>query len=240
MVRSMMSYSSFPISFWGYALQTAIYILNLVSSKSVPKTPLGLWNGRKPNLHDIRIWGCPAHVLKGKTDKITNTIFLEDKYIEEHKSTSKILLEEMLEHGSNNSVPDFRIESNSYDLKPPTEPMVADEASEQVMPTGPYRQIEPGIVENEAPIVVSPHIPSNGDNEDVVPNQGQDQIVGREKGPLVKLDNQAPSTITHSGRVVRLPSRYLLYEESYQTISTEQEEDLTSFKEAMEDVNFES
>ena len=47
-----------------------MYVLNLVPSKSVPKTPLELWNGCKPSLHHIRIWGCPAHVLKGKTGKL--------------------------------------------------------------------------------------------------------------------------------------------------------------------------
>ncbi|KAL2518226.1 Uncharacterized protein Adt_14473 [Abeliophyllum distichum] len=66
----MMSFSTLPISFWRYALETTVYILNLVPSKSVPKTPLELWNGRKPNMHHIRIWGCPAHVLKGKTEKL--------------------------------------------------------------------------------------------------------------------------------------------------------------------------
>ena len=45
MVRSMMSYSTLPISFWGYALNIAMYLLNLVPSKSVPKTPVDLWNG---------------------------------------------------------------------------------------------------------------------------------------------------------------------------------------------------
>ena len=70
MVRSMMSYSSLPISFWGYALQTAVYILNVVPSKSIQKTPLELWNGHKPSLRHFRIWGCPAHVLKGKTGKL--------------------------------------------------------------------------------------------------------------------------------------------------------------------------
>ncbi|RVW76960.1 Retrovirus-related Pol polyprotein from transposon TNT 1-94 [Vitis vinifera] len=70
MMRSMMSYSSLPTSFWGYALQTAVYILNIVPSKSIPNTPLELWNGRKPSLRHIRIWGCPAHVLKGKTGKL--------------------------------------------------------------------------------------------------------------------------------------------------------------------------
>ena len=60
MVRSMMSYSSVPISLWGEALKTAMYILNRVPSKAVPKTPFELWTGRKPSLRHIHIWGCPA------------------------------------------------------------------------------------------------------------------------------------------------------------------------------------
>ena len=42
MVRSMMSYSSVPISLWGEALKTAMYILNRVPSKAVPKTSFEL------------------------------------------------------------------------------------------------------------------------------------------------------------------------------------------------------
>ena len=60
MVRSMMSYSSVPISLWGEALKTAMYILNRVPGKAVPKTPFELWTGRKPILRHIHIWGCPA------------------------------------------------------------------------------------------------------------------------------------------------------------------------------------
>ena len=70
MVRSMMSYSTLPISFWGYALNTAMYLLNLVPSKSIPNTPVELWNGRKPSMRHLHIWGCPAHVLKGKSDEL--------------------------------------------------------------------------------------------------------------------------------------------------------------------------
>ena len=50
MIRSMMSFSGLPIFFWGYALDTAMYILNHVPSKSVPMTPRELWYGRKPSL----------------------------------------------------------------------------------------------------------------------------------------------------------------------------------------------
>ena len=70
MVKSMMSYFSLPIPFWGYSLQTSVYILNVVPSKSIQKTPLELWNGHKPSLRHFCIWGCPAHVLKGKTEKL--------------------------------------------------------------------------------------------------------------------------------------------------------------------------
>ena len=55
-----MSYSSVPISLWGEALKTVMYILNRVPSKAVPKTPFELWTGRKPSLRHIHIWGCPA------------------------------------------------------------------------------------------------------------------------------------------------------------------------------------
>ena len=70
MVRLMMSYFSLPISFWGYSLQIAVYILNVVPSKSIQKTPLELWNGHKPSLRHFCIWGCLAQVLKGKTGKL--------------------------------------------------------------------------------------------------------------------------------------------------------------------------
>ena len=45
-------------------------ILNLVPSKSVPNTLKELWSGCKPSMKYLHIWGCPAHVLKGKLDKL--------------------------------------------------------------------------------------------------------------------------------------------------------------------------
>lgn len=46
MVRSMLSNCSLPISLWIYALKTAMYLLNRVPSKAVPKTPFELWTGK--------------------------------------------------------------------------------------------------------------------------------------------------------------------------------------------------
>jgi hypothetical protein len=60
MVRSMLSYSTLPISLWMKALKTTVHIFNRVSSKSVAKTPYELWTGRKLTLNYLHIWGCPT------------------------------------------------------------------------------------------------------------------------------------------------------------------------------------
>ena len=60
MVRSMISHSSLPVSLWGEALKTAVYILNRVPSKVVAKTPYELWTGKKPSIRHFHVWGCPA------------------------------------------------------------------------------------------------------------------------------------------------------------------------------------
>ena len=70
MVRSMMSFATLPVSFWGLALETAYYILDRVSSKSVNKTPYEIWIGRTPRLSHLRVWGCPAYVKRLITDKL--------------------------------------------------------------------------------------------------------------------------------------------------------------------------
>ena len=70
MVRSMMSYTDLPISLWGFALQTACYVLNLVPSKSVSNTPCEIWHGKAPSLKHVKIWGCPTFIKKLKSDKL--------------------------------------------------------------------------------------------------------------------------------------------------------------------------
>ena len=62
MVRSMLSYSTLTISFWGYALNTVMYLLNLKPLKSIPKTPIELWIGGKPSMRHLHIWDCPTRV----------------------------------------------------------------------------------------------------------------------------------------------------------------------------------
>ena len=72
----MMSRTELPISFWGYALNSAILILNKVPSKSVGQTPYEIWTGKKSGFSFLKIWGYWAYVkclegtkLEPKSDK---------------------------------------------------------------------------------------------------------------------------------------------------------------------------
>ena len=57
MVRSMLNSSKLP-----EALKTAVYILNRVPTKVVPKTPFKLFKGWKLSLRHVHVWGCPCKV----------------------------------------------------------------------------------------------------------------------------------------------------------------------------------
>src|SRR3954468_18008392 len=70
MVRSMMSLTDLPLSFWGYALETAAFTLNRTPSKSVETTPYELWFGKKPKLSFLKVWGCDAYVKKLQPEKL--------------------------------------------------------------------------------------------------------------------------------------------------------------------------
>ena len=70
MVRSMMSLTDLPLSFWGYALETAAFTLNRAQSKFIETTPYELWFGKKTKLSFLTVWGCDAYVKKLQPDKL--------------------------------------------------------------------------------------------------------------------------------------------------------------------------
>ncbi|GJT38306.1 retrotransposon protein, putative, ty1-copia subclass [Tanacetum coccineum] len=55
MVRSMMSQTTLPKSFWDYALETAARILNMVPTKKVDKIPYEVWHGQAPKLSYLKV-----------------------------------------------------------------------------------------------------------------------------------------------------------------------------------------
>ena len=72
MVRSMISRTYLPISFRGYALVTAAFLLNRITSKEVEKRPYELWTGKLPGFSFLKIWGCEAYVKRQASDKLVS------------------------------------------------------------------------------------------------------------------------------------------------------------------------
>ena len=71
--RSMLHASNIHIKFWGEAVNSAIYILNMTGTRTLEGiTPSEAWYGTKPSIAHIRVFGSDAyyHVLKETRHKL--------------------------------------------------------------------------------------------------------------------------------------------------------------------------
>jgi len=84
LARTMLSESSLPKYFWVDAVSTSCYVMNKVLIRLIlKKTPYELFNGRKPNISHLKVFGCSCFVLNngkenlGKFDeKVDHDIFI--------------------------------------------------------------------------------------------------------------------------------------------------------------------
>ncbi|KAK8997996.1 hypothetical protein V6N11_012530 [Hibiscus sabdariffa] len=91
MVRSMMSHTDLPTSFWGYALETVVFTLNRVPSKSVQKTPHEMWTGKRPETKGY-------YFFNSKENKVfvaRTGVFLEKEFLSNNGNGRNIELEEV-------------------------------------------------------------------------------------------------------------------------------------------------
>ncbi|KAL0462876.1 UNVERIFIED_CONTAM: Retrovirus-related Pol polyprotein from transposon TNT 1-94 [Sesamum latifolium] len=77
MVRSMMSFTELPPSFWGHALETAVKLLNISPSKLIPQTPYEIWHDKPASYKYLRVWGSPAYVKRLVGDKLDSRSSLQ-------------------------------------------------------------------------------------------------------------------------------------------------------------------
>ncbi|GKE06645.1 retrotransposon protein, putative, ty1-copia subclass [Tanacetum coccineum] len=66
----MMNLITLPKSFWGYALESAACMLNMVPTKKVERMPYEIWHRKAPKLSYLRVWGCEALVKRDAPDKL--------------------------------------------------------------------------------------------------------------------------------------------------------------------------
>ncbi|KAA0061924.1 gag/pol protein [Cucumis melo var. makuwa] len=116
MVRSMMSFAQLPDSFWGYALETTVYILITFPLKVFQKHLMSYGKGVKKvyvtlEFEDVRhtCWyktlknwniSSKVHTCWYKVFVSTNDSFLEEDHIRDHQPCSKLVLNEISKSAS--------------------------------------------------------------------------------------------------------------------------------------------
>ncbi|GKD02187.1 retrotransposon protein, putative, ty1-copia subclass, partial [Tanacetum coccineum] len=93
MVRSMMNSTTLPKSFWGYALESATRILNMIPTKKVDKTPYEVWHRKVPKLYPKETIGYYFYYpIENKIFVARNAEFFKNSLIEHEASRSTQLL----------------------------------------------------------------------------------------------------------------------------------------------------
>ncbi|CAJ2637099.1 unnamed protein product [Trifolium pratense] len=73
MARCMVKHKGLPKSFWGEAVNTAVYVLNRCPTKKLKdKVPEEIWTGKKPSVSHFKVFGalCHKHVPEAKRNKL--------------------------------------------------------------------------------------------------------------------------------------------------------------------------
>jgi hypothetical protein len=89
--RSMLFDASLPTTYWGEAILTACYLQNRLSTKGTEthKTPYELWNGSKPDLSHLRVFGSIAYVHIPKEKRTKWDTHAEEGVLVGYSETSK-------------------------------------------------------------------------------------------------------------------------------------------------------
>jgi hypothetical protein len=66
-----MSTTDLLLSFWGHDLETTVFTLNRVPTKSVERTPYEIWTRKCLRFSFLKVWGCEAYVKCLMSDKLT-------------------------------------------------------------------------------------------------------------------------------------------------------------------------
>jgi len=62
-VTAIMHEANMPASFWNHAVAAYVYVWNRLPTAPLPKTtPYEEWYKKKPDMSNLRVWGCAAYV----------------------------------------------------------------------------------------------------------------------------------------------------------------------------------
>ncbi|GJY53661.1 retrovirus-related pol polyprotein from transposon TNT 1-94 [Tanacetum coccineum] len=163
MVRSMMNLTTLPKSFWGYALETAACILNMVLTKMVDSTPYEIWHGKSPKLSYLSFMVQEASRSHGLlemsgSDKGLELIQKEDTQPSENTSEGHTEIAPTEVESQNVGVPIRRSELGDLNEPPNYKAVLADPESDKWLEA--MNTEKQSIKDNQVWYLVD--LPSNG------------------------------------------------------------------------------
>ncbi|CAB0014075.1 unnamed protein product, partial [Nesidiocoris tenuis] len=83
MARCMIDDAQLDREFWGEAVQTAMYTINRIPTRTLSKgeTPASIWYNRKIDVSNMRVFGCKAHSHIPKEDRSSKLDFRSKQLI---------------------------------------------------------------------------------------------------------------------------------------------------------------
>ena len=72
MAQSILHEKKLPKNFWAEAVYTGVYLINRCPTKVVwNQTPIEAWNGRKPSVNHLKVFGCVCYAqIPKKKEKV--------------------------------------------------------------------------------------------------------------------------------------------------------------------------
>jgi hypothetical protein len=69
MAQSMIRQAALPKSHWALVMAAAVHVRNRVHSGGAGGVPFTMATGRRADLSSMRVFGCPAYVQVGKSQR---------------------------------------------------------------------------------------------------------------------------------------------------------------------------
>lgn len=203
--RSMLAAAGLPKSLWGEAVHTACYLKNLTPDTE-GTTPRERWDGKKPSLGHLRVFGCIAypHIPQEKRDKLDSTA--SKGVLVGYAQTTK---QYRIYNPAENTVrlsSSVRFDENKKggDVCDGETYKVQQEAEEQVfeLQESPEHPLSPANDDDTlSTIEVRPRPSGNIDSEEEEETRPSSQGTTEE-------DEVPHQRVTRHGRKIRLPTRY--------------------------------
>jgi hypothetical protein len=210
-IKSMLAQARLPHSMWVDAAKAFVHIYNRTPSSTLNfQTPYELWNGHKPSVAHLRVWGCLAfvHLQKDQRSQLApnarRCIFIG--YPEDYKGWRFWDPERRVEVISDSA--EFAEDQFPGTMRGHLTYDIPEETRQQPPPNELNTTPQPSLVEANSPVVESPRTPVQPLTPPVDEHEADMSSPGHSStSPRATTPDASPQQSSHPPILLRLPGR---------------------------------